>query len=71
MCQWFCRDIYAEKCTWFLHDKRSNECKLFEGSLSAFYDDCRQEGYSVEPDFDQCNGVQAAGADEECEVGNK
>jgi len=67
MCQWFCRDIYGSKCTWFLYDKKSTECKLFEGSPMALYDDCRQHGYSVEPNFDMCNGVQADGSGKECE----
>merc|ERR1712158_302523 len=25
MCQWFCRVIYGNKCTWFLYDKKSRE----------------------------------------------
>ena len=70
MCQWFCRDIYGSKCTWFLYDKKSTECKLFEGSPMALYDDCRQHGYSVEPNFDMCNMIQADGSGKECEVGN-
>ena len=60
--------IYDNKCTWFLFDKKSNECKLFQGNPTDFQDDCSEFGYSVEPDYDQCSGVAMAGSENECDV---
>jgi len=67
MCQWFCRVIYGNKCTWFLYDKKSRECKLFDGSPMDFNNDCRQHGYSAQPDFTDCADVEAVGSGNECE----
>jgi len=59
--------IYDNKCTWFLYDKKSNECKLFQGNPTDFQDDCSEFGYSVEPDYDQCSGVAMSGSENECD----
>ena len=51
-----------------MYDKKSTECKLFNGDPMAFHDDCNEFGYSVEPDYDQCCDVEPAGDPNECDV---
>ena len=35
-----------------------------------FNNDCRQHGYSAQPDFTDCADVEAVGSGNECEVRN-
>ena len=64
-CQRFCKDLYPTTCTWFMFDRTTSDCKLFKGSLTGLKDDCREQGYPVDPPYDQCEAI----FDESSEVG--
>ena len=68
VCQWYCREIYRNKCNWFLYDKKTKDCKLFEGSLMELFDDCRENSYAIDPDFEQCQAVYSSDSEYACEV---
>ena len=68
VCQWYCREIYRNKCNWFLYDKKTKDCKLFEGSLMELFDDCRENSYAIDPDFEQCQAVYSLDSEYACEV---
>lgn len=54
-CQWFCKEIYTANCTYFLYDRTTDECKLFDGLLEEFKDDCNEVGYANEPSHEDCD----------------
>ena len=68
VCQWYCREIYRNKCNWFLYDKKTKDCKLFEGSLMELFDDCKENSYAIDPDFEQCQAVYSSDSEYSCEV---
>ena len=67
-CQWFCKEIYAGNCTYFLYDRRSEECKMFDGSLVDFQTDCNEVGYANVPDHAQCDTLFALDSGNGCYV---
>lgn len=61
-CQWFCKEVYSEACTWFAFDSKTSQCNLFKGSIDEYTSSCEVEGYKKQPDTDACN-VTFAGED--------
>ena len=56
-CQEFCKDLYSGTCDWFIFDRTTNDCKIFNGTVSDFKDDCREIGYSRDPPIAACDVV--------------
>ena len=69
MCQWFCTHIYSPNCTWFLYDKTTLDCKLFDGPQENFYSDCKEVGFA-EPgtSFSECLAPFGSANDDICYV---
>lgn len=66
ICQWFCKEIYTANCTWFLYDRTTMDCKLFEGSLDDFQNDCSEIGYARDPSISDCPSAFDATSDNAC-----
>lgn len=66
-CQWFCKVIYESNCTWFLYDRTTKDCKLFEGSVDDFQNDCNERGYARNPPISECLASFDSGSDHACE----
>ena len=54
-CQAFCKDLYQGTCTWFMYDRTTHDCKLFNGSLNDLQTDCREVGYARDPGHGSCD----------------
>jgi hypothetical protein len=67
VCQWFCTDVYSPNCTWFLYDKTTLDCKLFDGPQENFYADCKEVGFA-EPgtSFSECLSPFGSANDDIC-----
>ena len=70
-CQKFCNELYPNTCTWFMFDRTTSDCRLFKGSLTELEDDCREKGYPINPDYDECNTVLSTNTDEDCSVSKR
>jgi hypothetical protein len=66
ICQRFCKELYPGKCTWFIFDRTTSDCKLFHGSVADLRNDCREIGYAVQPSYTECNAVFANTSDNKC-----
>lgn len=67
-CQKFCRDIYdgensAEKCTFFIFDKRDNLCQLFDKDVQEYFGSCNVTAGTPQPVLSECQSE-----DSECKV---
>ena len=68
VCQDFCKELYSNKCTWFIYDRTTNDCKLFSGSVNALKEDCRELGYMNEPSIDLCDAEFEVDSENGCLV---
>jgi len=57
MCQRVCKEIYHERCTWFMFDRTSNDCKIFSGPINRLKEHCDEMGYLNGPSFEICDEV--------------
>ena len=67
-CQWLCREIYSARCTWFLYDRTTMDCKLFGGSPSNFAKVCKEFGFPRYPSHVNCSNVFEKSSDSSCLV---
>ena len=70
-CQKICNELYPNTCTWFMFDRTTSDCRLFKGSLTELENDCREKGYPINPDYDECNTVLLTNTDEDCSVSKR
>ena len=68
LCQDLCSELYNGICNWFIYDQTTNDCKLFNGSVNALKEDCREMGYMKEPSIDLCAAEFEADSDNGCFV---
>ena len=61
--------MYSPNCTWFLYDKTTLDCKLFDGPQENFYADCKEVGFA-EPgtSFSECLSPFGSANDDICYV---
>jgi len=57
VCQEICRDIYNERCTWFMFDRLNDECKIFSGPVISFKEHCDEKVYLNGTSIEECDGV--------------
>jgi len=66
VCQWFCSDIYAPNCTWFLYDKTTMDCKIFSAPLELLHEDCQELGFSSSTPYWECTKEYDASGEDAC-----
>lgn len=67
-CQWFCNYVYEDRCTWFMHNEKTRECKLFGGQLNDIFDDCNEKGFPAFPSFSECTSAFNPSSENGCYV---
>ena len=67
-CQWFCKELYSGKCTWFAFDTKTNQCNIFKGSITDYTSSCELVGYTKEPNVADCSATLTG--DDACYVSN-
>ena len=53
-CQMFCDQVYPDKCTFWIFDKKQTLCDLFDYDKDVFTQSCKKFGGPKEPDFESC-----------------
>ena len=54
ICQQTCRDVYADKCVFFIYDRVNEACELFDFNEQDFADSCQKVGGTPEPSLVEC-----------------
>ena len=66
-CQELCKDLYTDDCEWFIYDRTTKDCRLFQGSM-FLAEDCREIGYYREPKIEDCEHLWDSDSENACYV---
>ena len=53
-CQMFCDQVYYDKCTFWIFDRKQTLCEFFDYEIDLFNQSCKKFGGPKEPNLDTC-----------------
>ena len=54
ICQQVCRDVYGDKCTFFIYDRANELCELFDFDEEDYAGSCKRIGGTPTPSLADC-----------------
>ena len=57
-CQYFCSQIYRERCSFFIFKEDSADCLLFNETWHQFLDTCQMVGGPMETTIQECAEIE-------------
>ena len=53
-CQQICREIYSDRCTFFIYDRQNELCELFDYDEEIYVESCSRVGGTPTPTLVEC-----------------